>query len=289
MDGVVFDIQRFCVHDGPGVRTTVFLKGCNMRCAWCHNPESFSAEPALLYRAEKCTACGKCAVACKSGAHEATGGEHIFHRARCTACGACARTCPSGALELSGRRMTAEAVLESVEKDAKYYVSSGGGVTFSGGEASVQFDFLLELLGGCNERGLHTALETNGLITPARLKALLPRTDLFLFDFKHSGADAHRRWTGAPLAPVLETLAALDAAHAHVILRCPVIPGVNDTDAHFESIRALKTKYACIEKAEIMAYHDIGKSKWDAAGLPYTLGALKTVPPTQKAAWEAKI
>ena len=153
----------------------------------------------------------------------------------------------------------------------------------------MHFELLKKLLTACREKGYHTALETNGLISAAHLKELIPLTDLFLFDFKHSDPDALKKWAGAPLAPILESLAALEDAHAHVWLRCPVIPGVNDTDAHFEAICALKHQYTCIEKAEIMAYHDIGKTKWDALGIPYSLAALKTVSPDQKHIWETKI
>ncbi|MGN0478220.1 MAG: glycyl-radical enzyme activating protein [Hominenteromicrobium sp.] len=288
MKSLIFDIQRFCVYDGPGIRTTVFFKGCNMHCAWCHNPESFSASAELLFRAEKCTSCGACAV-CPAGAHTFENGVHAFHRERCVACGKCASLCPNGALELSGREMTAGDVMKIIDKDAKYYKSSGGGVTFSGGEASLHFELLIELLTACRERGYHTALETNGLIPPERLQKLIPLVDLFLFDCKHTDPEQHKRWTGAPLEPVLETLASLDRAGANVVLRCPVIPGVNDTDAHFTAIRALKKRFGCIQKAEIMAYHDIGKTKWDALGAPYTLAALKTVPPEQKRLWEAQI
>ena len=288
MNSLIFDIQRFCVYDGPGIRTTVFFKGCNMHCAWCHNPESFSAAPELLFRAEKCTACGACAV-CPNGAHTFENGVHYFDRTRCTGCGLCVAQCLNDALEISGKSMTADAVMAVIDKDAKYYKSSGGGVTFSGGEASLQFDLLSELLTRCKEKGYHSALETNGLIAPARLKALIPLVDLFLLDYKHTDPSAHQKWTGAPLQPVLDTLAALNAAGAAVVLRCPVIPGINDTDVHFAAIRALKAQYACVQSAEIMAYHDIGKSKWDALGLPYTLADLKTVSPEQKKRWEESI
>ena len=282
---LIFDIQRFCVYDGPGIRSTVFFKGCNMRCAWCHNPESFSQKPELLFHREKCTACGACAV-CPQGAHQVGEGVHRFAREACAACGRCVPLCPNGALELSGREMTVEQVMAELRKDGKYYASSGGGVTLSGGEASLWFDFVRDLLAACREEGFHTALETNGLISPQRLEALLPLTDLFLFDCKHTDPEAHKRWTGAPLEPVLESLAALDRAGAAVILRCPIIPGVNDTEAHFAALREIKARYACIRQAEVMAYHDIGKGKWRALDRAYALEELKTVSPDQKRCWQ---
>lgn len=217
MRDLIFDIQRFCVYDGPGIRTTVFFKGCNMHCAWCHNPESFSTDAELLFRHEKCTPCGACTAVCPNGAHEIKAdGTHVFDRAKCAACGKCAEVCPNDVLELSGREMTVEAVMKQIDKDAKYYRSSKGGVTFSGGEASLHFELLKKLLTACREKGYHTALETNGLISAAHLKELIPLTDLFLFDFKHSDPDALKKWASAPLAPILESLAALEDAHAHV-------------------------------------------------------------------------
>ncbi len=285
---LIFDVQRFCVYDGPGIRTTVFFKGCNMHCAWCHNPESFSTEAQLLFRKDKCIFCGACTV-CPNGAHVLEGGEHRFLRERCTGCGLCAAKCPAEALELSGKAMTAGEVMDIIDRDAKYYKSSGGGVTFSGGEASLHRELLTELLKACRERGYHTALETNGLISEEFLTELLPLTDLFLFDCKHTDPEAHKKWTGAPLEPVLDTLERLEKAGAKVILRCPIIPGVNDTKEHFAGIRRLKESHSCIQKAEIMAYHDIGKTKWDALGVPYSLTELKTVSPEQKRLWEAEI
>ncbi len=284
---LIFDVQRFCVYDGPGIRTTVFFKGCNMRCAWCHNPESFSAGPQLLYRREKCVSCGACTV-CPNGAHILEAGERRFLRENCTGCGLCAERCPNGALEVSGKPMTAQAVMNIIDRDAKYYKSSGGGVTFSGGEATLHRELLLELLGACRERGYHTAIETNGLIAGEYLEELLHLTGLFLLDCKHTDPEAHLRWTGAPLAPVLDTLERLERAGAKAILRCPVIPGVNDTSEHFAGIRALKRNHSCLLGVEVMAYHDIGKSKWDALGIPYTLRDQKTVSPQQKRLWESE-
>ena len=289
MNSLIFDIQRFCVYDGPGIRTTVFFKGCNMRCAWCHNPESYSLEPELLYRADKCTACGACAAACPNGAHAVTDGVHTFLREKCTACGACAAVCPNTAVELSGKVMTVDEVMKVIDKDAKYYKSSKGGVTFSGGEASLHFGLLKEIMERCKEKGYHTALETNGLIPRARLEALLPLTDLFLFDCKHTDSAAHEKWTGVPAELVWETLSVLDEAGANVILRCPVIPGINDTDEHFAAIRDMKERYSCIQQVEIMSYHDIGKGKWEALGKEYSLADIKTVSPELKHTWEVKV
>lgn len=288
MKSLIFDIQRFCVYDGPGIRTTVFFKGCNMHCAWCHNPESFSTAAELLFRGDKCTACGACGI-CPQGAHTFCDGVHSFCKEKCIACGSCAQLCPNTALEISGKEMTADDVMQVIDKDAKYYKSSKGGVTFSGGEATLHFELLMELLKRCKEKGYHTALETNGLIPPARLRHIAPLVDLFLLDCKHTDPEAHATWTGVPLQPVLNTLDALDGLNATVFLRCPIISGVNDTDAHFAAIRGLKAKYDCVKQAEIMAYHDIGKSKWDALGLTYSLAELKTVSPEQKRQWEAKI
>lgn len=285
MNSLIFDIQRFCVYDGPGIRTTVFFKGCNMRCKWCHNPESFSPAPDVMYYAEKCTACTACAC-CPQGAHRFENGVHVFEREKCTACGRCAAVCLSGALEISGKAMTADEIMKIVCKDEKYYRSSGGGVTFSGGEASIHEKPLAELLEKCREKGYHTALETNGVINAETLQKLIPLVDLFLLDVKHTNTDAHRMWTGAPLENVLKTLRALNDKNAKVIMRCPIIPGVNDTNEHFYALRSLIAQFPCISHAEVMAYHDIGKGKWQALGKAYALSDLPTVSGETKRHWE---
>lgn len=284
--GVIFDIQRFCVYDGPGIRTTVFLKGCNMRCKWCHNPESFRTEPELMYHVDKCTACRGCEV-CPEGVHRfSETGEHQIDRARCTACGACAKVCPKGALEISGRYAAAGEIMEVVEKDEKYYQASGGGVTFSGGEASMQPDFLLALMEACKKRGYHVALETNGLIRKDFLDRFINAVDLFLFDYKLTDSAAHKEWTGVPNEAILERLDQIDKKGGKVSLRCPVIPGVNDNAEHFEKIRQMKERYTCIADTEIMSYHDVGKAKWASVGLDYSLSGIKTVAPEEKKHWE---
>lgn len=284
--GIVFDIQRFSVHDGPGIRTTVFLKGCNIRCLWCHNPESFSVQPQLSYSGEGCTGCGACVAACSHGVHHlAPGGTHTLHTQVCTACGACAAACPAGLLKIFGREMAPEQVLDEVRKDAKYYAASGGGVTFSGGEPTVQFDFLLSCLRQCREEGIHTCLESNGILPPARLERLLPYLDLVLLDYKATGEALHTRLTGQSNHCVTDTLAALGRAGVPVILRCPIVQGLNDAPAHFARIRSLRREYPNIQAVEVMAYHALGRHKWDALGLSYTLTNLADASEQQKEQW----
>lgn len=293
MKGMVMNIQKFCLQDGPGIRTTVFLKGCNMKCAWCHNPESISPDPELLFYEEKCTGCQRCMQICPGKVHSFAEEEgrlvHRIDRKKCTGCGACAESCLNGALEIAGKQMDTEEVMEEIRKDKKYYSSSGGGVTLSGGEASCQMDFVMELFGLCRQEGIHTALETNGLIAEVNMRKLMTVTDLFLYDYKVTGEEEYRRWTGATGQISLQNLERIDRAGGTVYLRCPVIPGVNDSAEHFAMIRELQRKYPCIKKAEIMAYHDTGKGKWKECGKTYAFPDLKTVSGEQKELWQQEI
>lgn len=289
MQGIVFDIQKFSVYDGPGIRTAVFLKGCMMRCLWCHNPESLKPEPELACDLGKCTSCGACAAVCPQQVHAITEkGVHEIDFAKCTACGRCLSHCPEGCLKIFGRRMTAQEVVDEVLKDKKYYESSGGGVTFTGGEPTFQFDFFMELLECSKEAGLHVCLETNGVISPDRLQRILPFVDLFLLDYKATGP-AHKELTGVEEGPVLSTLFALDEAKKETVLRCPVIQGINDTEAHFSAIRKLRRSHSCICSAEIMAYHSSGTHKWKSLGENYSLEQLSSATLEMKAKWEKQI
>lgn len=291
MQGTVFNIQRFSLHDGPGIRTTVFLKGCNLSCAWCHNPESFSCEPQLEVDTVKCSSCGACMSACPAHVHEIDRetGVHRFSFEKCSLCGACVKACPIGAIKIIGEKMTPEEVMAVVRKDLPYYERSGGGITVSGGEATMQFSFLCELLTLCKQEGIHTCLETNGVLSKERLSSLCELVDLFLIDFKHYDTTQHQHYTGAPNEPVYESLSFLRERQKPAILRCPIIPGINDCDAHFAAIREIKRTHPNLLGAEVMPYHDIGAVKWKNIGKSYLMRDVVVPTKAQADAWRQEI
>lgn len=285
MNGIILNVQRACTRDGPGIRTTVFFKGCPLRCAWCHNPETQARAPELLYRPDACLRCFRCAAVCPAGCHSRTpDGSHRFDRARCTACGRClSPLCP--ALEKAGKTVSVEEVMAVVLRDRAYYERSGGGLTLSGGEPLYQPEFCLELLAAAKREGLHTCVETCGAASPDVLARAAALTDRFLYDCKETDPDRHRALTGADPAPILANLALLDRLGKPVSLRCPVIPTVNDRPDHFAAVADLANRYRVISEVVLEPYHTLGVGKYERLGRPYSLGGVVPAAPDAVGEW----
>jgi len=280
--GTIFDIKRFAVYDGPGIRTTVFLKGCPLHCLWCHNPEGISPRPQLVFTPLKCIGCGHCIEVCPRGAHQLVDSQHVIIWDRCGACGACAAGCYAGALELAGREVTVEEVLEEVLQDRAFYKTSGGGMTLSGGEPLAQYDFTRALFRAAKDEGIHTALDTTGLTTWERLEQLLDDVDLVLYDLKHMDNQRHIALTGVPNTQILENLRRLDTAGQPSWIRIPLIPGQNDGDANYHALGQFISGLRHVERIEILRYHRLAETKYESVGYTYTLKGLE--PPSEERA-----
>lgn len=260
--GSVFNIQKFSIHDGPGIRTTVFLKGCPLRCKWCHNPEGLSAKTEVEYEPTKCIGCGACAAICPRGCHSISETEgHVYTRDDCTRCGECIGHCVAGSLKLVGTEHTVEEVIKKVMADKIFYDTSGGGMTLSGGEPFFQPEFAIALLKAAKEAGLNTAVETSGFCKTEIILEAAPYVDLFLFDYKATGEELHKELTGVPQELILKNMQAISDAGAKIMLRCPIIPTANDTDEHFSAIAALAEKTEGIQRVELEPYHALGTGK----------------------------
>lgn len=280
--GVITDIQRFSLYDGPGIRTTVFLKGCPLRCQWCHNPECLAPQPQVRYQPRRCTGCGACAAVCPQGVHTVDGGTHALRRERCTACGACAAACPTQALSIAGRSVTAGEVLAEALRDRAYYEKTGG-LTVSGGEPLAQPAFAHALLALAKASGLHTCVETSGYAPWASVERIRPVTDLFLLDWKAGDPARHLAYTGVAQQPILANLERLAATGAAIILRFPLVPGLNDTAADLDAIAALLERFPTVDHGELMAYHKMGAAKYAGLGLDYPLPGLDDMAEARKA------
>ncbi len=280
--GLITDIQRFSVDDGPGIRSTVFLKGCPLQCLWCHNPECISPKVQLRYVESACVRCGTCEKVCPADVHHVTRTEHRVDFDKCIACGACVAACAYDALALSGRSVTVEDVIQEVMKDKRYYDTSGGGITISGGEPLMQPEFTLALLKAAKEQNLHTCMETCGHVEEEALREAAKLTDIFLYDYKATDPNAHQALTGAGSRRILNNLDMLYNLGAAIILRCPIIPGCNTETGHYDGIIALLDRYPGISRAELMAYHRMGTGKYKQLGKSYTLSNLPDMGLDQK-------
>ncbi len=272
--GLIFDIRKYSIHDGPGVRTTVFFKGCPLRCRWCCNPESQSGRPELIWVGERCLGCDLCLDACEKAAlsTEATGGKAI-DRERCDVCGVCAQRCPGEALNLIGRWVTVDEVLAEVTRDALYFEASGGGLTLSGGEPLAQPDFAAELLRRYKreEKGGHTAVETCGFVAWPVIERVAPDVDLFLYDLKHLDPEEHRRLTGEGNQLVLDNARRLAAAGYAMVMRLPLIAGVNDRREHLEDAADFILSLPGVRRLDLLPYHRLGEPKYRRLGKDYAL------------------
>jgi len=248
---IIFDIERNSFVDGPGIRTTVFFKGCNLKCAWCHNPESQSSEKQMMFYKDKCIGCGKCKSICPN-------------KEACTLCGKCTFFCPKDARKVCGKEYTVEEVFSEVIKDKTFYDNSGGGVTFSGGECMLQVDFLTEILKKCKENNIHTAVDTAGHVPFENFEKVLPYTDLFLYDVKCFDKNLHKKYTGVTNDLILENLKKLFEKKAKVWIRIPVIKGVNDSVEEMQKIKNFLIECGTPEKIELLPYHKMGENKYNA-------------------------
>ncbi len=269
MTGNIFDIKHFAVHDGPGIRTTVFFKGCPLGCVWCHNPESISAKKQLGFIEHKCTSCGRCVSVCPTGAHVIEDGVHKLDRSKCTLCGMCVTACPSKTLSLYGRQIEVKELVDELLEDSDFFESSNGGVTLSGGECLLQADFCAELLKELKKNNIHTAVDTCGYVKKETLDKVVEYTDLFLYDIKAVDEDVHISCTKMPNGIILENLKYLDSLNKKIEIRYPYVPGYNSDQA--EKIAELLKGFKNICEVKVLPYHNFAATKYKSLDMEDTL------------------
>ena len=259
--GIIFDIKKYAVHDGPGIRTTVFFKGCPLRCAWCHNPESWKMEPEPMFRYSRCIQCGKCKSVCPENAVTIGKALPITNTEICVCCGECTLTCPVMAREIAGKKVKIEDIMSEIRKDIIFYDESGGGVTFSGGEPLMQPEFLMGLLEECKKEEIHTTIDTCGYAKRDVVEKIIPLADLFLCDIKHMDSVKHKEYTGVGNEQILENLKLIIKYNKKMIIRVPVIPGFNDNIEAIEDIARFAKQELGVVEVDLLAYNSGGVSK----------------------------
>jgi pyruvate formate lyase activating enzyme len=274
-DGVVFDIKRFALDDGPGIRTTAFLKGCPLHCWWCHNPEGQSPAPELMYRKNLCVSCKECEKTCLQQALSFKEKQLRIDRDKCNRCGDCVHACPGGALTIVGKRMNVDDVVEELAKDSAFYNQSNGGITVSGGEPLMQLAFLDAILTACKKKHIHTAVDTSGYSSPSALRRIRNSTDLFLYDLKIMDDNKHRRFIGASNKRILENFQMLAEAGSRMLVRFPMIPNINDDEANIEQTAVFITSCG-IDSICLLPYHRSGIEKYRSLGRKYRLERTET-------------
>jgi len=280
MEGRILDIKRLSVHDGPGIRTTIFLKGCSLCCRWCHNPESVSPKPEIGFLKKKCIGCGKCAKVCPVGVHVFHDGTHVLNHELCTACGKCVKACLVDALEFYGREMSVEEAFAAVLEDKTFYAQSGGGCTISGGEPLLQAEFCAEVFKRLRNEGIHCAIDTSGAVKWESFKTILPYTDMFLYDVKHTNDKLHREHTGGSNRGILDNLKRLSECGIPIEIRIPTIPGFNADEESLAATGELLSGLSNIVRVRLLPYH-LARSKYETIGHPDTM---PDVPPPDAAA-----
>ena len=269
MKARVIEIKRFAVHDGDGIRTTLFLKGCPLKCVWCHNPEGICSEPQLSYIENKCIGCGECVSVCPEKAHEITEKGHVFNRQRCVGCGKCEEVCLGNALKLYGREMSVDEAYELLVEDREFYENSGGGITLSGGECLLYPDFCAELLRRLKAEGINTAVDTCGFVSRGAIDKVMPYTDTFLYDVKAADGGVHKKCTGQDNRVIIENLKYIDSCGKRIEVRYPYVPGYNSDEA--ESIGKLLTGLENLVGVRVLGYHKYAGSKYASLDMENTL------------------